>query len=282
MVEAFVPGFSVSVEERGPKGVSLLDVMDLETLDRDLFRSRVVFDEQWPLYGGQVCAQALVAAQRTVPDGRYVHSLQGYFLRPGQSNKPVMLHVERDRDGGTFSARRVVAIQDGEVILNLGASFQERRAGNDLTYGTIPELTDPEQIERSYPPRLISFDQRIPEQPGDDMVMPTRVWMRCTADLPSVADDPHLHAALFTYMSDLYTGFGAEPSCSGKIQSTISHALWFHEPIALDEWILLDLTPEKATGGRALYNGRLWSRSGQHVGSLVQESLYVDFRPRAT
>lgn len=282
MADAFVAGFSVPEDERGPTGVDLLELLDIETLDRDLFRSRHVFDERWPLYGGQVCAQALVAAQRTAPEGRYVHSLQGYFLRPGHSSKPVMLRVERDRDGGTFSARRVVAIQDGEVILNLGASFQERRDGVDLTYGESPDHTDPETLEPTHPPRLLAFDQRLPPQPAERMVMPTRAWMRCTAKLPALEIDPHLHAALLTYMSDLYTGFGAEPSCVGKIQSTISHALWFHEPAAVDDWVLLDLTPEKAAGGRSLYNGRLWSRRGRHVGSLIQESLYVPMRSPTT
>jgi acyl-CoA thioesterase-2 len=269
--------FYVSEHGMPPAGVSVVDVMGLEILDRDLFRAGVVYDEHLPLYGGQVAAQALIAAAKTVPEGRFAHSAQGYFLRPGDSSKPIVLQVERDRDGGTFSARRVIAIQDGEVILNLGASFQQTRVGEDLTYGEPPASPDPETLEASDAPRLISFEHRLPPQPDEYMVMPRRAWVRCTADLP---DDPHLHAALLMYMSDLWTGFGSEPSVANKALSTLSHALWFHQPVRLDSWVLMDLAPEKIGGGRGLYTGRLWDREGHHVGSLIQESLYVPMRRR--
>ena len=109
----------------GPAGIDLLEVLDLEPLDRDLFRTRLTFSEHWPLYGGQVVAQALLAAGKTVDPERLPHSLHCYFLRPGDSRKPVVFAVDRDRDGGSFSARRVVARQDGEVILNLASSFAQ-------------------------------------------------------------------------------------------------------------------------------------------------------------
>src|SRR5690349_13598248 len=103
---------------------TVLDVLDLEELDRDLYRSTLVFPDPFPLYGGQVAAQALLAAGRTVPEGRLPHSLHGYFLRPGDAARPTIFRVDRDRDGGSFSARRVVALQGGEVVLNMSVSFQ--------------------------------------------------------------------------------------------------------------------------------------------------------------
>ncbi len=264
-------------EQLPPDGVRLPELFALERIDRDLFRASAVFDEPWPLFGGQVAAQALIAAGRTVDAARRPHSLHGYYLRPGNSSQPVIFRVERDRDGGSFSARRVVALQDGEVILNLSASF----ARDDDTADTVgvqvmPEVTAPAGPTHR-PPRLADFEQVVPEQPLPTQAHPTRVWLRCTADLGS---DPLLDAASLTYLSDLYTGFGGLPSARGKWHSTIDHALWLHRPAASGQWVLMDLIPRSIGLGRGQYVGSLWLPDGTLVGSLAQETLYRAPRQR--
>lgn len=246
---------------------ALLDVLALERLDRDLFRATEVFEEQWPLFGGQVAAQALLAAGATVAEGRAPHSLHGYFLRPGDSRAPVVFGVERDRDGRSFSARRVVARQDGQVILNLSASFHDAVAGApDETSLPAPEVGRCEPL--SVPPRLIGFEQRLTRQTGP---WPTQVWLRCTEDLP---EDPVVHAAVLAYLSDIYTGHGTLASSADRHQPTLDHAMWFHRPARADAWVLMDLQSRAVSAGRGLYTGALWTADGQLVASLAQETLY--------
>jgi len=249
---------------------ALLEVLALERLDRDLFRSTVLFEEQWPLFGGQVAAQALLAAGATVEPGRTTHSLHGYFLRPGDSREPVVFTVERDRDGRSFSARRVVARQDGAVILNLSASFHDVvDDAPDETALASPVVGESEQL--SVPPRLIGFEQRLTSQSGP---WPTQVWLRCTEALP---DDPLLHAAVLTYLSDIYTGHGVLASSADRHQPTLDHAMWFHRPARADAWVLMDLQSRAVSQGRGLYTGGLWS-GGALVASLAQETLYRERR----
>ena len=251
----------------GPEGVALLDVLELERVDRDLFRSTALFEEPWSLFGGQVAAQALLAAGRTVQAERRPHSLHGYFLRPGDSRRPVVFSVDRDRDGRSFSARRVVARQEGEVILNLSASFH---AGDDQAQDEValrPPVAAATQV--TVPHRLIGFEQRVVDLPFT--VHPTRVWMRSTQALPA---DPLVHAAALTYLSDIYTGHGALQSAVGKHQSTLDHTVWFHRPARADEWVLMDLQARSVGQGRGLYTGELWTEAGVLVASLAQETLY--------
>jgi acyl-CoA thioesterase II len=268
-----VTDYRTPVEELAPPGVALRDVLTLERLDRDLFRACAVFEETWPLYGGQVAAQALLAAGATVPGDRAPHSLHGYFLRPGDSRAPVVFSVERDRDGGSFSARRVVALQDGEVILNLAASFHRADdTAAEVEVLRMPVVEQPAATQQ--PPRLLDFDLSVPGQPGGLVSFPTRVWLRCTAGLPAT---PLLDAALLTYLSDLFTGAGGLPASQGTWQTTLDHALWFHRPSRGGEWVLMDLVPRAVSRGRAMYDGTLWHPDGTLVASLAQETL---FRPR--
>ena len=248
--------------------VALLDVLSLERVDADEFRSTVLFEESDALYGGQVAAQALLAAGATVAPGRTPHSLHGYFLRPGDSRRPVELTVERDRDGRSFSARRVVARQQGRVILNLSASFHDAVAdAPDET--TLPAPVVGALGELSAPHRLIGFEQRLADQPHHSW--PTQVWLRCTETLP---EDPLVHAAVLTYLSDMYTGHGSLASSKDRLQSTVDHALWLHRPVRADRWVLMDLQSRAVSQGRGLYTGSLWSEDGVLVASLAQESLY--------
>jgi acyl-CoA thioesterase-2 len=258
-------------DELPPSGVGLADLLTLERLDRDLFRACVVFEESWSLYGGQVAAQALLAAGATVDPEREPHSLHGYFLRPGDSRRPVVFSVDRDRDGGSFSARRVVALQDGEVILNLAASFARvDEAADEVAVLRMP-VVDPPPDRGQVPPRLVDFALHVPEQPDGLLSFPTRAWLRCTADLPPGA---LLDAAVLTYLSDLFTGAGGMPGSAQRVQSTIDHALWLHRPSRAGEWVLMDLSPRAVSRGRSMYDGTLWQPDGTLVASLTQETLY--------
>lgn len=248
--------------------VKLLDVLALEQLDRDLHRSTVLFEEEHPLYGGQVFAQALLAAASSVPAGRAPHSAHGYFLRPGDSRKPVVFSVERDRDGRSFTARRVVARQDGEVVLNLSTSFHEVDPdAPDETGLPVPVTGAP--LEVSTPHRLIGIEQRLTDQP--EVSWPTQVLMRCTEPVP---DDPVVHAAVLAYLSDMYTGHGSLASSANRNQSTLDHTVWFHRHARADRWVLMDLQTRAVSQGRGLYTGGLWTEDGVLAASLAQESLY--------
>lgn len=266
--------FATPPHELPPPGVRLADVLELEPLDRDLFRSVTTFQERYPLFGGQVAAQALLAAGRTVPAERLPHSLHGYFLRPGDSGRPVVFTVERDRDGGSFSARRVVARQSGEVILNLSTSFARPDPGSpEQTPATMPQVDPPGAGQA--PPRLIGFEQSVPPQPHPMHSYPTHIWQRCREDVPG---DPLTAAAVLTYLSDLYTGNGSLASSAGVQQATLDHALWFHRPSTPGHWVLMQLLAGSVGSGRGLYTGRLWAEDGTLLATLAQETLYR--RPR--
>ena len=175
---------------------SILDLLDLEYIEENLYRACGVFGEPRRLYGGQVAAQALYAAGRTVPAERLPHSLHGYFLRQGSTVRPTVFQVERDRDGHSFSARRVVAIQEGEVIFNMSASFAAPQAGADRD-AAAPELPVRDPLPRWNLPRHPSFEVRTSDT---GRRLPVRFWLRSVVELPA---DPLLHAAVLTYASDL-------------------------------------------------------------------------------
>jgi acyl-CoA thioesterase-2 len=252
---------------------TVLDVLDLEELDRDLYRSTLVFPDPFPLYGGQVAAQALLAAGRTVPEGRLPHSLHGYFLRPGDAARPTIFRVDRDRDGGSFSARRVVALQGGEVVLNMSTSFQGPGAGPDHQVAEPPRTEPPERSEPLTIPRLFSMQGRRPSQPYPEAHFPTRFWARATVDLPH---DDLVHACVLTYLSDIGTGLAAMPQEEASPGPTLDHALWFHRHARLDEWVLMDMQPRTVSGGRGWYTGTVTTTDGVLAASFVQETL---FRP---
>ena len=249
----------------------LLDVFDLEEIDRDLYRSTVLIADTLPLYGGQVAAQALHAAGRTVPAGRLPHSLHGYFLRSGDAARPIVFRVERDRDGRSFSARRVVAIQGGEVVFNMSASFTVAGEGPDLAAGEPPDAGVADELPVYTIPRLIGMEGRLPAQPFPGALWPTRFWARSRSELP---DDPLLHACVLAYLSDIGSGLSAlvvEGSVPG---SSLDHAVWFHRPARLDDWVLMDMLPQTVASGRGWYTGSVLTREGALAASFVQESLF--------
>ena len=255
--------------ERG-EGTSLLDLLALERIDRDLYRATTVFADPWPLYGGQVAAQALRAAGATVDAGRLPHSLHGYFLRPGDASQPTVLHVHRDRDGRSYSARRVVAVQDGDVIFSMAASFHRFEEGPDAQEVAMPDVAAPYECGQWEIPRLFSFEGRTPQQPYQDMRFPTRFWARCTVPL----EDPLLQACALTYLSDIGSGLMAFETEQQRSLASLDHAVWFHRPVRADEWVLNEMVPHTVSAGRGWYTGSLFAADGTLVASLAQESLF--------
>src|SRR6476469_7366657 len=252
----------------------LAALLDLETLDRDLFRgeNEEGAASRMSLYGGQVAAQALRAAGATVPAERLPHSLHGYFLRPGRVDRPVLLHVDRDRDGGSFSARHVRAVQDGEVIFSMVASFHARE--ESATFDAVPTRggADPATLAGRPSPFLVEVREVTPTRITDGQVRHSdSLWVRASSPLP---DDPLVHACAVTYVSDLGSGFGQVdvPGLPAGGPS-IDHSLWFHDSIRADEWMLLELWPLKASGARGVYSGSLRSEDGRLGVLLTQEML---------
>jgi len=258
----------------GTPGTGLPELLSLERIEDDLFRTVVVHSEPAGLFGGQVAAQALRAAAETVAPDRHPHSLHGYFLSRGDASQRVLLTVSRDRDGGSFSNRRVIAVQNGKVIFNMAASFHGAEEGSNYQAHPAPTVEAPEDLpddERWH--RMHGVEIRVPPQPQHGQRMPTRMWIRSRHRL----DGDTLNACALTYVSDMFTGLAAAPGVqiSGPVTS-LDHSVWFHRKVALDDWVLMDLVPESASGGRSMYTGRIYSRDGVLAAGLAQETL---FRP---
>ncbi len=252
----------------------LAALLDLEVLDRDLFRARneAGARNRLSLYGGQVAAQALRAAGNTVAADRVPHSLHGYFLRPGRVDRPVILHVDRDRDGGSFSARHVRAVQDGEVIFSMIASFHAPEESGAYDAVATRGGGDPETLPARPSPLLVDVREVTPTWIDNGQIRHSdRVWVRSVTPLP---DEPLVHACALAYMSDLGSGFGQvrEPGLAPGGPS-IDHSVWFHDPLRADEWILLEMWPLKARSSRGVYHGSLRARDGRLGAVLAQEML---------
>jgi acyl-CoA thioesterase-2 len=255
----------------------LAELLDLEHLDRDLFRGQNEpgARQRLSLYGGQVAAQALRAAGATVEPDRLPHSLHGYFLRRGRVDRPVIFHVDRDRDGGSFSARHVRAVQDGEVIFSMIASFHAREGA--ATFDGVKSRGAPDPATLAPRPSGILVEARevTPTRIGGGQIRHSDLlWVRAASALP---DDPLVHACALAYVSDLGSGFGqVEVPGLPAGGPSIDHSLWFQEPIRADEWMLLELWPIKAAGSRGVYSGSLRSADGRLGAVLTQEMLLRD------
>ena len=235
-------------------------MLELETIEQNLYRANLVFAEEYPLYGGQVAAQALRAAGLTVSPQRRAHSLHGYFLRKGDSQLPTVYQVFRDRDGGSFSARRVVAIQRGEVIFNMSASFHVPQDSWASQAEPMPATQLPAELPPGELHRVFSMEARIPDQPFREKTSwPTRFWARAAVKLP---DDPLVHACALTYLSDISTGVLPADDGSTRPSSSLDHAIWFHRRARLDDWVLVDLVPHTVAGGRGWYTGSFYNADG--------------------
>jgi acyl-CoA thioesterase-2 len=277
----------------------LVELLDLETIDLNLFRGRQPDTELQRVFGGQVAAQALVAAARTVEEGVEVHSMHSYFLRPGDTAVPIVYDVDRVRDGRSFSTRRVLARQHGRPIYALTASFQVAEEGFEHQ-DPMPEVPGPDEVpdvrslmaedparRRQWQREWGALELRLAgdSRPGGlfeggEHVSRVCFWVRVSPRLP---DDALVHRAALTYASDV-TILGATlvrhglTIASPAIQAaSLDHTVWFHRPYRADEWLLYDQASPSAGGARGLAFGKLFTQDGRLVASVAQEGL---IRPR--
>lgn len=269
----------------------LIDLLDIETIEVDTFRGKHPNEERQRTFGGQVAAQALMAAGRTI-DGARVHSLHSYFLRPGNPQIPILYEVDRIRDGKSFSTRRVVAIQKGKAIYNMQASFHNDEDSFEHQVAK-PQVPGPETIlpmfqrveqengaidewfKRQHP-----IDQRfigeLPWSPKRSTEPKQQIWIKADGVLP---EDQLLHDCVVTYASDmsLFDSIIAPHSVRWDdgtfMGASLDHCMWFHRPVKADEWMLYDMESPIAHGGRGLARGFLFNQAGELKVSMVQEGL---------
>jgi acyl-CoA thioesterase-2 len=276
----------------------LLGLLDLEAIEENLFRGLSPPEPVQRVFGGQVLAQALVAAARTVDETRLCHSFHAYFLRPGDPKVPILYQVDRSRDGASFTSRRVVAIQHGAQIFTLAASFQKNEPGFEHQ-AQMPVVPDPETLEddrqvllrqpdlapaaRAWLSRERAFETRSvlgrgPSGPSGDR--PARaaldhIWLRTRGSLP---DDPVLQRALLAFVSDMslldtaLLPHGKSIFSDVKVAS-LDHAMWFHRPFRADDWLLYVQDSPSASGARGFNRGAIYTREGMLVASVAQEGL---------
>jgi acyl-CoA thioesterase-2 len=288
----------------------LMAILQLERIEENIFRGRSQ-DLGWGrVFGGQVVGQSLSAAEQTVPEGRSVHSLHGYFLRPGDAKESIVYMVDPIRDGKSFTTRRVVAIQNGKAIFNLSASFQIAEEGFGHQSPKMPDVPGPDELlgeqelGRRYLERLpeairnklpralrerVVADRPIevrPVAPVDPMNPGERepvrhVWFRANGPLPGARS---IHQYLLAYASDFHLlGTTMQPHSvtwltPGMQVASLDHAMWFHRPFRFDDWLLYDLEAPSAQGARGLAQGRWFTRDGVLVASSMQEGLIRDRR----
>jgi acyl-CoA thioesterase II len=274
----------------------VLDLLDLEQIEVDIFRGRSPEGERRQrVFGGQVAGQALVAAGRTVPEDRPVHSLHAYFIRPGDPTVPLIYLVERVRDGRSFTTRRVTTIQHGKTIFTLSASFHRDEPGVEHA-DPMPDVPPPdaiattaERMEKLFGPSVREWYDGNPidirhigplsfEAERDPSLRTTRnmVWLRVDGDLP---DDPLLHVCLMTYASDMtlldsvLLAHGLSWADGRTTGASLDHAMWFHGPFRADRWLLYAQDSPVARGSRGLARGEVYTSDGDLVVSVVQEGL---------
>lgn len=273
---------------------ALLKLLDLETIDRDLFRGARDPEARGRIFGGQVVAQALMAASRTVPAERQAHSLHAYFVRPGDDAHPVIYHVERDRDGGSFSNRRVVAQQGGETILNMITSFHIEEDGLQHQE-EMPDVPQPEELrsDAEIAPELThmpeGFRAFMARERGVEMrrtnldplygkkTAPTQhMWLRLNDDTPadaSVARAVLAYASDFALLGTSMLPFGLNWHDKNLRSASIDHAVWMHGDPPVGEWLLYTMDSGWAGGARGHARGRIFSRDGRLVATTAQEGL---------
>ena len=277
----------------------LVNLLDVETIEVNIFRGKHPEEERQRTFGGQVAAQALMSAGRTVERG-LVHSLHSYFLRPGDPRIPILYEVDRIRDGRSFTTRRVVAIQHGKAIYNMQASFHTEEASLEHQF-VMPEVPGPETIrplaERvadefgdidEWFKRQHPIDQRfvgeLPWSPLRSKEPRQQIWIKADGVLP---DDPLLHACVVTYASDmsLFDAILAPHSVRWDdgtfMGASLDHCMWFHRDFRADEWLLYDTDSPIAHGGRGLARGFLFDQAGELKVSMVQEGLTRVLQPHS-
>jgi acyl-CoA thioesterase II len=276
----------------------LLAILDLEPLEVNLFRGRSPQSGWQRVFGGQVIGQALVAACRTVEEvtNRPPHSLHAYFLLPGDPKVPIIYEVDRIRDGKSFTTRRVIAIQHGHPIFTMAVSFHRAEKGmqhqakmpdvpkpedlpteSEIKQRILPMMPDPVRryYERERPIELrpVEYARYLGTKYEDGRF---NVWIRATGRLP---DEPAIHQCVLAYASDMtlldsaLIPHGRTVFEKDIMGASLDHALWLHRPFRADEWFLYDCWSPSASGGRGLATGRMFTASGRHVATVVQEGL---------
>ena len=275
----------------------LLDILDLEKLEHNLYRGRSPKVDWQRVFGGQTIAQALVAAQRTVEPDRHVHSLHGYFMRPGDTKVPIIYEVDRIRDGGSFTTRRVVAIQHGQAIFSLEASFQTDEVGLEHQVPMPRDVAAPDTL-LSQRQLLGKFGETVPDgikrywerdrpiemkpvmlehyTSREKLEPKQNIWIRTTGPVPA---DRTIQAAVLAYLSDM-TLLDTTTFAHGRaifdrdIQAaSLDHAMWFHRSHPLDDWILYTQDSPSTQGSRGFTRGMLFARDGTLIASVAQEGL---------
>ena len=281
----------------------LVDLLDIERLEVDLFRGRGDGGETVKrIFGGQVIAQALRAAYNTVED-RLCHSLHAYFIRPGDPSIPVIYEVDRSRDGGSFTTRRVIAVQHGKQILNLAASFHKEEESwshqHAMPEAPAPDMLEPQRERRARIIDKVPEDQRgqflrarpveIREVEPMDMFDPkpmddyNRIWFRVKGPVDA---PPAMHHCLMAYASDMQLlGSGNRPHGLSWMKGThmgasLDHAMWFHGPIRFDDWHLYEMDSPFTGGARSFNRGKIFTADGRLVASVAQEGLMRPLKPK--
>lgn len=280
----------------------LLNLLDLEPIEVNIYRGDNRDIGSGRVFGGQVLAQSLVAAQRTVEEGRIAHSVHGYFILPGDLKAPIIYFVDRLRDGKSFTTRRVTAIQHGRAIFNMSASFQVREPGLEHQL-PMPNVPAPEALRSELDvireraddiPRplrdIVTQDRPIDFRPVEHLdpfnpapLPPIKhMWLRAIGEMP---DDPLMHQAVLAYASD-YGLLGTALQPHGRtfrqpdIQvASLDHALWFHRDCRVDEWLLYAIDSPVAAGARGFTRGTIFTRDGRLVASVAQEGLIRQHHP---
>lgn len=286
------------VPATGPAAVEgFLRILDVEKIEENIYRGISPKVSLQRVFGGQVAGQALVAAYRTVEPDRHVHSLHSYFIRPGDPTVPIIYEVDRVRDGKSFSVRRTVAIQHGKPIYVLSASYQLDQDGLDHQTEMPDDIPDPESLPtllerfadvpdyyRHYSSRAQTFDIRYVDDPPriqrekGPRIGQHRIWLKVNGTLP---DDALIHRCALTFASDMHLldsvlirhGVAPGEDADPLSMASLDHAMWFHRPFRMDEWILYVMSTPSASGGRGLGIGRFHTQDGTHVASVVQEGM---------
>ncbi|GAC57365.1 acyl-CoA thioesterase [Gordonia hirsuta DSM 44140 = NBRC 16056] len=263
---------------------SIEEILAVERIDDDIYRGGVFPSALRRTFGGQVAGQALISATKTVDPGFGVHSLHGYFLRPGKPDQPAVYLVDRIRDGRSFVTRRVTGVQNGEAIFSMSASFHISGDEGIDHQDLMPRAVDPETLVdraaegpnrdlfkewETFDIRIVPRDQLVTR---DGLAAQQRVWFRYRDRLP---DDQLLHVCTLAYMSDMtLLGSSKVPHPGVQAQTaSLDHAMWFLRPFRTDDWLLYDQTSPSAGGGRALTQGRIFDRAGRMVAAVTQEGL---------
>jgi acyl-CoA thioesterase II len=255
----------------------LLDLLEVERVERNSFIGQTPEEGDRPVFGGQVAAQALRAAAATAEAEHHVNSLHAYFLRPGRHGVPITYEVDRIRDGASFTTRRVTALQNGEAILNLDASFHRDEPGDE--HGPEPPVDKVDPPEAGEVPELPPWARLRPIEmrrvsPASSKAR--AMWVRAPGTLPT--DDPSLHACVLTYLSDMgpvgvVAGWWDGRPREALMTASLDHCMWFHRRIRADEWMLYELERVASANARGVAWGSIWTSSGQLAVSLAQEAL---------